>query len=307
VLTLAPANRADVGAEAAGVLRHRIVLELSSDVSGVGQPQTCVRVVAEFANLAEISMIPVWVMNLARDTERRALMTTRLDRLGIRHEIVPGVDGRALGAHKVAEYNVAFRRGFNRDITRGELGCALAHLDFFRRIANGPDPLVCTMEDDIGLSEDIPQFLQEETLRTLPPFDVLRLFATGMRRHQTAWKVATTHNHDVVVPLRSGWGTQAQIISRNAAALLAEWPIIAPIDGIYHDYPPRGLRIMEVRPSLVERRDLGSNTAGARSKPAKKSILSILRAESYRLRRKLATRRHFIETWGLRGLIGLMG
>jgi len=253
-----------------------------------------------------MAAIPVWVLNLPRDTERRALMTTQLDHLGIAHEIVPAIDGRALPDDEVAKYNIAFRRGFNRDITRGELGCALAHRELFRRIASGPDPLVCTMEDDIGLSDDVPRFLREETLRTLPPFDVLRLFATGMRRHQTAWKVGIAYDHDVVVPLRSGWGMQAQILTRKAAALLAEWPIIAPIDGIYHDYPPRGLRIMEVRPSLVERHDLGSSTAAGRSKPTKKSILSVLRAESYRFRRKFATRRHFIETWGVRGVIGLM-
>jgi GR25 family glycosyltransferase involved in LPS biosynthesis len=250
-------------------------------------------------------MIPVWVMNLPRDEDRRAFMTEQLVRLGVPHEIVPGVDGRALPADEVAKHNATFRRGFNRDITRGELGCALAYRQLFRLISNGPDSFVCMMEDDIGLSGDIPSFLQEATLRALPPFDVLRLFATGMRRHRIAWKVAATHGHDVVVPLRCGWGMQAQIINRDAAARLADWPIIAPIDGIYHDYPPQGLRIMEVRPSLVERRSFGSNTASGRSEPVRKTIFFRLRAEGYRFRRTLATRKHFIETWGLRGLIGL--
>jgi glycosyl transferase family 25 len=73
-------------------------------------------------------MIPVWVMNLPRDEDRRAFMTEQLVRLGVPHEIVPGVDGRALPADEVAKHNATFRRGFNRDITRGELGCALAYL-----------------------------------------------------------------------------------------------------------------------------------------------------------------------------------
>lgn len=251
-------------------------------------------------------MIPVIVLNLLRDTDRRTWMDGHLRSLGIPYTLAHGIDGRTIPDDEVARHRATFRRGYIRDMTRGELGCALAHLGLFRRIAAGPDPFVCTMEDDIEISTAVLAFLEETTLRLLPPFDVLRLFATGERRHRAAWKVAAAHRHSVVVPLRAGWGMHAQVITRAGAAKLAGWPITAPIDGIYHDYPPRGLRIMEIRPSLIRRLDFGSNTLVGLMRPAKKTYWYRLRAEGYRTKRLLRTRMHFVRTWGLRGLYGLV-
>jgi glycosyl transferase family 25 len=41
-------------------------------------------------------VVPVFVINLARDAERRAHMAEVLDAVGLAAEFVPAVDGRAL-------------------------------------------------------------------------------------------------------------------------------------------------------------------------------------------------------------------
>jgi glycosyl transferase family 25 len=252
-------------------------------------------------------LIPVWVINLARDTDRRRWMDAHLRELGIPFVFSHAVDGYAIPESEAAPHLRSFREGYGRDMTRGELGCALSHLQLFRQIAAGPDPFVCTMEDDIDISPAILPFLDEATLRSLPPFDVLRLYSIEGRRTKRAWTIATAHGRSIVVPLRTGFGTQAQVITRAGATKLADWPITAPMDGIYHDDPPGGLRIMEIRPSLVRHTDaFGSNTYAASMKPTKRSLGFQLRAEAYRIKRMLLTRMHFIRTWGLRGVTELI-
>jgi glycosyl transferase, family 25 len=248
-------------------------------------------------------VIPVLVLNLSRDAERRRWMNGHLRSLDIRYELVEAVDGRAVPDAEAAPHLRSFSKGYGREMTRGELGCAISHLMLFRRIAAGADEFVCTMEDDISISQATLPFLDEAVLRSLPPFDVLRLFSIENRRCKPAWSVACLQDRSIVVPLRAGWGMQAQIITRAGAAKMADWPITAPVDGIYHDCPPPDLRIMEVRPSLIRPLDFDSNTRLRR--PVQTPWVK-LRAEAFRIKRLLLTRIHFVGTWGLSGIIGLL-
>jgi glycosyl transferase, family 25 len=249
------------------------------------------------------AVIPVLVINLPHDAERRRWMDDHLRSLDIPHELVQAVDGRTVPDATAAPHLRSFRKGYGREMTRGELGCAFSHLMLYRRIAAGADEFVCTMEDDISMSRATLPFLDEAVLRSLPPFDVLRLFSVQIRRCKPAWSIASLQDRSIVVPLRAGWGTQAQIITRAGAAKMANWAITAPIDGIYHDCPPPDLRIMEVRPSLIRALDFDTNT---RMRRPEQTPWVKLRSEAFRIKRLLLTRMHFVETWGLSGIIGLL-
>jgi glycosyl transferase, family 25 len=230
-------------------------------------------------------------------------MSGHLRSLDICYELVEGVDGRTVPEAAAAPHLHSFRKGYGREMTRGELGCAISHLMLFRRIAAGAHEFVCTMEDDISISRATLPFLDEQVLRSLPPFDVLRLFSVENRRCKPAWSIGGLDDRSIVVPLRAGWGMQAQIITRAGAAKMADWPITAPIDGIYHDCPPSELRIMEVRPSLVRSLDFDSNTLMRRPE---QTLWVRVRSEAFRIKRLLLTRMHFVGTWGLTGIIGLV-
>jgi glycosyl transferase, family 25 len=230
-------------------------------------------------------------------------MAGHLQSLDIRYELVTGVDGRTVPEAAAAPHLRTFRKGYGREMTRGELGCAISHLMLFRRIAAGAEEFVCTLEDDISISRATLPFLDEAVLRSLPPFDVLRLFSIQNRRCKPAWSIGSMQDRSIVVPLRAGWGMQAQIITRAGAAKMADWPITAPIDGIYHDCPPPDLRIMEVRPSLIRSLDFDSNT---RMRRPEQTPWVKLRSEAFRMKRLLLTRMHFVGTWGLSGIVGLV-
>jgi glycosyl transferase family 25 len=257
--------------------------------------------------LEEDVVIPVLVLNLPRDIERREWMAAHLGSFRISYLLTSGVDGRAVPDHEALPYMASFRRSHGRNMTRGELGCALTYLQLFKRIACGPDPLVCVMEDDIELLPSVLPFLNESTLGRFPEFDILRLFSVEHQQHRSAWKVGTCNGRSIVVPVRAGWGTYAQVFSRHGARKLIDRPITGPIDNmVYYDRPPFGLRILEVRPSLVVRRDFGTHMSdrprGRRWLPLGARVMGIGR-DIYRPAR---ARLHFAATWGPRGLYGLI-
>ena len=246
-------------------------------------------------------MIPVLVLNLPRDGKRRVWMNSHLRALGIPHTVVPGVDGRKIPDEDALPDMIRFRRSHGREMTRGELGCAYAYQRILREIAAGADSMVCVMEDDIEVASAAVQFLDERILARVPTFDVLRLFSNEHRQHKPAWSQATILGRAVVAPLRTGWGTYAQIFTREGARKLADQPITAPIDCmIYYDCPPPGLRILEIRPSLVRRDAIsGSNTEGSEKDASQHSLRS-------KFERPLWPRVHFVRTWGLQGIMGLI-
>ena len=51
----------------------------------------------------------------------------------------------------------------------------MSHVAAVKEIAAGPDEFVCVIEDDVIPAQDFRRFLEPDLLRSLPPFDVLRL------------------------------------------------------------------------------------------------------------------------------------
>ena len=243
-------------------------------------------------------MIPVRVLNLPRDSARRAWMHEQLTALQIPHSFVSGIDGHAIPDDTALPAMDLFRAAYGREMTRGELGCACAHLELIRQIAAGDDPLVCAMEDDIELTYAARAFLHELVLSRIPPFDVLRLFSNNHRQRHAAWHQATILGRAVVAPFRTGWGMYAQVYTREGARKLVDRPIVAPIDGmVYYDCPPPGLRILEIRPSLVHMRDMGSSTSGWSNTG---NYIKM------KVKNPVMARAHFLRTWGMLGVVGLM-
>jgi len=242
-------------------------------------------------------MIPVLVLNLARDKDRRTWMHEQLIALQIPHTFMAGIDGLAIPDDAALPAMDLFHRTYGREMTRGELGCARAHLELIRRVASGDNPLVCVMEDDIEVTHATRAFLHELVLARMPPFDVLRLYSNSHRQRHAAWHQATVLGRAVVAPFRTGWGMYAQVYTHEGARKLADRPIVAPIDGmLYYDCPPPGLRILEIRPSLVHLRDMGSSTIGWKPGDYLKT----------KVKHPLVARAHFLQTWRMAGLLGLM-
>ena len=79
------------------------------------------------------SRVPTFFINLDHDTGRRAALERQLDALGLPYSRFPGVYGKALPADELARhYDHARATGQSRELTVGEVGCALSHLGVYR-------------------------------------------------------------------------------------------------------------------------------------------------------------------------------
>jgi glycosyl transferase family 25 len=163
------------------------------------------------------------VINLPKAEGRRRLMQAQLEQPGMpRYRLVHGVDGRSLTDAEVQEkYDSGkTKRDFGRELTRGELGCALAHLAAYRAIVEGSLPLALVFEDDAVIGH---QFLVV-LARLLPMIDLARpqvVLLSHVGRY-SAWGARRVDKHHGLYKPYTAWGGHAYLATLPAAkAMLA--------------------------------------------------------------------------------------
>lgn len=94
-----------------------------------------------------------YVINLASSLERRTHVTAELEKTRLDYEFVTAVDGRKLNLHDDATIASSFLARVT--CAAGTAGCALSHLDVYRKIiADGLD-MALVLEDDVILPTDL--------------------------------------------------------------------------------------------------------------------------------------------------------
>jgi GR25 family glycosyltransferase involved in LPS biosynthesis len=181
-----------------------------------------------------MSHLPIFVISLARATERRTRISNHLRAIGAQFEIVEAVDGRALPASDIAAV-----MGAGVDFHPGVVGCYLSHTNVYRTILGRNLPAALILEDDVVLAPSVPKV----TLSDLPihSFDYFYLDCGHPQK-----TVIYYNNKDrihisglgVGYRLNSGPNLMHGYIITNASArrrLESAFPIVAPIDIHVHD------------------------------------------------------------------------
>ena len=110
-----------------------------------------------------------FIINLKHSCERRAKMESQLLKLNIAHEFVEAVDGR--------EMTEAERKNVTREVNYaflpGEVGCALSHQKIYKKIINENIEAALILEDDVVLSSDLREILNNITLSKTKPEIIL--------------------------------------------------------------------------------------------------------------------------------------
>jgi GR25 family glycosyltransferase involved in LPS biosynthesis len=247
-------------------------------------------------------VVPVLIINLERDAERRNAMTARLNALGVVHNFLKAVDGRGLSAEDLARASPREKLAFARPLIPTEIGCGMSHLAAVAEGLRLGNPYFCVLEDDAIPMPRLADCLDEAALRELPPFDVLRLFTHLDRWEKASKTVATIAGTVVIRALRPGWGAAGQIYSREGALKVASslHHVSAPFDyALYHDCHVNGLRVLEMRPGLVVR-DAVPSAIGDRSWDLLPPTQGRIRRGLNRWRRKFIAARSFLSAWGVR-------
>lgn len=170
----------------------------------------------------------VYCINLPRDVERRAKMEGELKKLSIPVEFIKGVDGRRLTNEELkkvyAKWRTRFRHG--KDLSRGEIGCALSHVKIYDEVLKGADEVGMVFEDDVSFRDGAFDALHkvEGFLKATNDPAIVQL--PGLERDLPQGDATE------IIPVKSAMGTYAYAINRAGAELLKKEfsPVKMPID-----------------------------------------------------------------------------
>jgi glycosyl transferase family 25 len=107
----------------------------------------------------------IWVINLKEDTERRSIMERQLKGLDLKYEIVEAVEGETLTEEDLKIYSAtqAVRR-YGRELVPGEIGCALSHINIWKRMEREGISEVLVLEDDVRIGEMLIRIIDRSHL-----------------------------------------------------------------------------------------------------------------------------------------------
>jgi glycosyl transferase family 25 len=96
-----------------------------------------------------------YVINLVRSADRRAYITDQLRKTQINYVIVNAVDGRDLDLSDTRVVDPVFASTDVAQSHPGVVGCALSHMEIYRRILADGLEIACVLEDDVVLPTDL--------------------------------------------------------------------------------------------------------------------------------------------------------
>lgn len=167
-------------------------------------------------------MIPAYLINMDRSTDRLAHMEREFRQAGAPFFRWPGVDGEALSEEGLDEF-VRQRPLPDAQWRRGEVGCFLSHFGLWRHIAEGPDAAAAIFEDDVFLSSDLGALLASPDW--IPrDADLVKLEANRKALLRRGRRIDATPKRRIHRVASEVWYTAGYIVTKQAAAKLAATP-----------------------------------------------------------------------------------
>lgn len=223
----------------------------------------------------------IFVLNLQRAVERRALMQQRLAALGLEAEFLSAVEGSRVDRSSLPA-------GSEPRLTPGELGCYLSHLRCWEIVVERGLPHAVLLEDDVVLSPELPRVL-EQIARLDLPYDLVRLSSLGPVRGIPVASLGAGRR--LILPNKNPSGTQGYLVGQEGARRLLARLVVPkrPIDDELDLYWKHGLCIPVVSPCVVEEDQALTSMIGVRSNSShRKSLARHLARVIEAKRRKLA-------------------
>lgn len=175
----------------------------------------------------------IFVISLKDAADRRAFVAGQLDALGLEYEFVDAVWGKDHYADPDYYDREKALRIELRDMTPGEVGCALSHQKVYKLIEEQELPYALVLEDDILPSSDLPEMLRllEGYIR---PNDLIQLERCDVYSGHGIESIYK--NYRLVRPTMIKYGSISQgagyIITREAGKMILSinMPVYVPAD-----------------------------------------------------------------------------
>ncbi len=174
--------------------------------------------------------VPIWVLNLERDIEKRKFMEQQFHQLGVdNYQIINAFDGKTLADDDLKFYSKKIAlRDFGRELTPGELGCALSHIRMWQRIIDDNLSEVLILEDDARIGKALLDVLAH---RNKLPADYQHInFST--RAKQIPFGDFITDIYRASNHTERPYSAFAYLLTREGAKFLLDFvfPVYMPID-----------------------------------------------------------------------------
>lgn len=202
----------------------------------------------------------VYVINLARRTERMDRMRGRLEAASIAFERMDAVDGALLTRAERRAAADSFRwwcaKGY---LPRaGEIGCGLSHRNVWRLMLERGNPCGAVLEDDVTLSHEFADVL-DAAEKFLFDSNAIRVVLLTPTHEEANWGGCGRF-------VRVGWGyyTGGYALTAEAARRLlrATSPLRAPIDEWARWVRMAGVELYAAVPAVCFQAEYGSEPWG---------------------------------------------
>lgn len=124
----------------------------------------------------------IFVINLEKDKKRYATITESLNKFNLKFERIDAVYGASInrsedpsiftGNECLVRHNCLSSTKLLGNLTDGELGCALSHLNVYKEIVKRNLPGAIILEDDFIVTSQL-DFIFSQALQVLPNADVI--------------------------------------------------------------------------------------------------------------------------------------
>ncbi|MCX2695936.1 MULTISPECIES: glycosyltransferase family 25 protein [Ochrobactrum] len=176
------------------------------------------------------SSVPVYVINLARSSQRWDDVKQSADQFGIELRRVEAVEGKQLKADELGNFDEAgFRRRHGKIALPAEIGCYFSHIKALETIAAAPEAYAVIAEDDVLFTPDFLPFIS--SVSKLQGWDVIKLVnhRTAAYRRFNQVEGGNSIGRCLHGPLGS---SAAYLVTRNGAIKLLEAikPMSLPYD-----------------------------------------------------------------------------
>lgn len=215
-------------------------------------------------NNVDTQKIPVFIISLLSSTERRSRMTKLLTEKGINFTFFNAVDGREFNTkdlNEIRDKTSYFKKQRKRNLSKGEIGCALSHINLYKHIIDNDIEFALIFEDDIDiLSESIlNRILFTELLINNKNWDLLQLgyyqkFNTEYSETFVSFKKdQLIENVYMARPAIFCSSTFAYVIRKKAASILFEYghPARVPSDYLTGDSAKLGVNFKVIVPKII--------------------------------------------------------
>jgi glycosyl transferase, family 25 len=175
----------------------------------------------------------IFVISLVEAIDRRSFISSQLKVLDLEFEFVDGIRGRDLYEDPTYYDRRKALRIELRDMTPGEVGCALSHQKVYDKIVERDLPYALVLEDDAVLSPDLPEVLSRLEKR-IKPNDLIQLERCDV--YSRKGREPLYKRYSLVKPTMIRYGSISQaagyVVTREAARKIRtiNRPVYVPAD-----------------------------------------------------------------------------